>query len=112
VTAFCGVDYSRCVLQLSHGVHFTQMGREYTGLSVAISILRALYNLGESHGAAATTDTGTGAGTSTSTGTGTVVSRPTFAGKGGSAAGTETGPGHSLYPVWPSLKLGQTSRQL
>jgi acyl-CoA thioesterase-1 len=41
VTAFCGVDYTRCVLQLAPGVHFTRMGREYTGLSVTVSILTA-----------------------------------------------------------------------
>jgi hypothetical protein len=49
VTNFCGVNYPNCSLQLSHGVHFTQMGREYTGLSAATSILNALYGLGDEH---------------------------------------------------------------
>ena len=35
VTGFCGLNYARCRLQLSHGVHFTRMGRQFTGLSVA-----------------------------------------------------------------------------
>ena len=49
VSHFCGLDYARCVLQLSHGVHFTQMGREYTGLSVSVAILNALFGLGVDH---------------------------------------------------------------
>ena len=49
VTHFCGLDYARCTLQLSHGVHFTQMGREYTGLSVSVAILNALFGLGDKH---------------------------------------------------------------
>lgn len=42
----------------SHGVHFTRMGREYTGLSVSVALLNALFGLGDTHpthGAAANT---------------------------------------------------------
>ena len=46
MTNFCGINYKRCKLQLSGGVHCTQAGREYTGLSVAFSILNALFDFG------------------------------------------------------------------
>ena len=49
VINYCGANYSRCTLQLAGGVHFTQMGRQYTGFSAAVSILSALYDLGGAH---------------------------------------------------------------
>ena len=49
MTSFCGVDYKRCTLQLSGGVHCTREGREYTGLSVSFSILNALFTFGATH---------------------------------------------------------------
>ena len=43
---FCGKGYKSCKLQLTGGVHCTQAGREYTGLSVTFSILSALFDFG------------------------------------------------------------------
>jgi hypothetical protein len=43
MVAYCGAGYSKCQLQLTGGVHCTQQGREYTGLSVSFSILDALF---------------------------------------------------------------------
>jgi hypothetical protein len=44
MVAYCGVGYKKCQLQLTGGVHCTQEGREYTGLSVSFSILDALFS--------------------------------------------------------------------
>ena len=49
MVSFCGVNYHKCKLQLSGGVHCSQAGREYTGLSVAFSIIKALFDFGSEH---------------------------------------------------------------
>lgn len=49
MTNFCGSDYHACQLQLAGGVHCTQEGRQYSGLSVAFSILAALFDFGRQH---------------------------------------------------------------
>lgn len=49
MVAYCGVGYKKCQLQLTGGVHCTQEGREYTGLSVSFSILDALFQFSGSN---------------------------------------------------------------